>query len=289
MMNNFYGKHVIKNDMIKIRRIIKITIAEIPLMLLRLPKNKIWAATMIFLFFAAGVFIGMYSKLSHAKSSIEESVIALFISICCGVLFYTRWQNTARATSFADTFSIPAKQCCAIIASILCLMACFGLMYLIRFFSVRKLIQTRQKTAEILFILMLATGTITIASKCSPFYPFNDWVDPQTMFTLGKGMLRGRVPYRDLYEQKGPLLLALHALAALISFDTLRGIWLVEIAACFGVLWFLYKILKERFGIKALCMLPFLAVVIYLPRSFVAGDTAEEMSLPFITYALYIG
>lgn len=273
----------------KIRRIIKITAAEIPLMLLCLPKNKIGAVAVILLFFAAGVLIGLYGKSSPERSSVEESVIALFISICCGVLFYTQWQNTARAANFAVIFSIPTKQCCAILTAILCLTACFGLMYLFRFFPVRKYIQTRQKTVEILFLLMLAAGTITFASKCSPFYPFNDWVDPQTMFTLGKGMLRGRVPYRDLYEQKGPLLLALHALAALISFDSLLGVWLVEIAACFGVFWFLYKILKERFGRRALCMLPFLAVVIYLPRAFVAGDTAEEMSLPFITYALYVG
>ena len=138
-------------------------------------------------------------------------------------------------------------------------------------------------------MFLLAALTITLTSRCSRFYPFNDWVDPQTMFTLGKGMLRGSVPYRDLYEQKGPFLLALHALAAVISFDSLDGVWLIEITACFFTLWFLYKMLKGFLGRKALAALPLLALLIYVSRAFVAGDSAEEMSLPFLTYGLYCG
>ncbi len=42
-------------------------------------------------------------------------------------------------------------------------------------------------------------------------------------------MARGLVPYRDLFEQKGPLVYALHALASLISRQTFLGVYLLEI------------------------------------------------------------
>ena len=271
------------------KRIMKIFIAELPLLLLCLPKNKIGSAAAVILFFAAGLLLSTRNKSSANDFSFEEAVLAMYISITGGILFYIRWQNTARMANIASLLAMPARQFCAVVTTGLCTCACFSLIYLLHNSPFRESMQKHQKSADILFILLLAAGTITLASKCSPFYPFNDWVDPQTMFTLGKGMLRGRVPYRDLYEQKGPFLLALHAAAALISFDSLLGVWLIEIAACFFTLLSLYGILKERFGRRSLIVLPLLAIVIYLPRAFVAGDTAEEMSLPFITYALYVG
>lgn len=70
---------------------------------------------------------------------------------------------------------------------------------------------------QLLFIAATAIVTITICTKSSPIYPFNDWVDANCFLTVGKSMLHGKVPYQDLYEQKGPLLYILHALAALIS------------------------------------------------------------------------
>ena len=56
-----------------------------------------------------------------------------------------------------------------------------------------------------------------VCSKSSPLYPMNDWVDVNCFFTVGRGITHGMVPYLDLYEQKGPLIYFLYALAALIS------------------------------------------------------------------------
>ena len=57
-----------------------------------------------------------------------------------------------------------------------------------------------------LFAALAAFLTITVCSKSSFLYPLNDWVDVNCFFTVGRGMLHGLVPYRDLYEQKGDLL-----------------------------------------------------------------------------------
>ena len=59
---------------------------------------------------------------------------------------------------------------------------------------------------ELAIPVISAIVTITVVSTCSPLYPFNPWDDANCFFTLGRGIIHGLVPYRDLYEQKGPLL-----------------------------------------------------------------------------------
>ena len=86
---------------------------------------------------------------------------------------------------------------------------------------------------ELFFILLTAFVTILICSKSSPLYPINDWVDANCYMTVGRGMLHGSMPYRDLFEHKGPLIYMLHAAAALISDNSFLGVFLSEIVLCF--------------------------------------------------------
>ena len=66
-------------------------------------------------------------------------------------------------------------------------------------------------------VFCCAVAAVSVCSLSSPLYAFNTWVDANCFMTVGKSMLYGLVPYRDLYEQKGPLLYALYALCYLVS------------------------------------------------------------------------
>ena len=139
-------------------------------------------------------------------------------------------------------------------------------------------------------ILLLSAGAaVTICSKSSPLYPFNDWVDANCFFTVGKAMAHGQVLYRDIYEQKGILLYVLHALAYLISERTFFGVWLLEILAAFFFLFFAYKTARLFAGRGALVFMPLLAGMVYSMNSFCHGDSAEELCLPLLMYAVYLG
>ena len=70
------------------------------------------------------------------------------------------------------------------------------------------------------YCFFLSILFLLICTKSSPLYPFNDWVDSNAFFTMGKGMINGKVLYRDLFEQKGPLLYFIHGLSYLISNKT---------------------------------------------------------------------
>ena len=151
----------------------------------------------------------------------------------------------------------------------------------------------KTKNNYLIFPVLLAVAVLTLlfSSECSPLYPINDWVDPNCFLTVGKGILEGKVPYRDLYEQKGPYVYFLHALCALISGDSFFGVWLAEIAAAFFFLWSVSKILclygienlKIRAAIAAL-----VGATVYFSFAFSTGDSVEEFALPIFSWVVYL-
>lgn len=142
---------------------------------------------------------------------------------------------------------------------------------------------------ELLVLFVTALGCITVCSKSSPLYPMNDWVDANCFFTVGRSMLSGKVLYRDIFEQKGFYLYALHVLAALISDQTFLGVYLLEIAAAFLFLLFSYKtvlLFCSRFSLR---LMPVFAALIFASSAFCQGDSAEELCLPLLALCLYVG
>ncbi len=260
----------------------------IPFFLLILPKSRIGGIIALCLWLCL-CFILPPRKDTEEDHLFAEAVFGLLLSVIFGVMFCFRWQNSERIASLSGTIGLPAKQLCAVIAVLLC----FGSLFFIRrctgLFRETLFRHIPSCAAELVFIALTAALVITLVSKCSPLYPCQDWVDPNTMFSLGRGMLKGLVPYRDLYEQKGPVILGMHALGALISFDDFRGIWLLEIAECFFFLLLLYRTARLFFGRRALLIVPLLALMTYISHSFAEGDSTEEFCLPLLDFALYMG
>lgn len=139
-------------------------------------------------------------------------------------------------------------------------------------------------------LLITAVVTITVFSKSSFLYPLNDWVDSNCFFTMGKGILHGKVPYRDLYDHKGPVLYFIHALAAMISSDSFLGVYFIEAAACFGFLFYSYKTLQLFTDNKRnILLIMVLSFFVYSSAAFCHGDSVEEFCLPLLAYTQYIG
>ena len=139
-----------------------------------------------------------------------------------------------------------------------------------------------------LYCLLTAAACLLICSKSSPLYPINDWTDANAYLSCGKGMLAGRVMYRDLYEHKGPLLYALHALCCLVDSRTFWGVFLMETLAGALFLMAVYRTLA-LYGARqsALIALPPVAVLIYASLSFQQGDSAEELCLPLLAWSIF--
>lgn len=139
-----------------------------------------------------------------------------------------------------------------------------------------------------LWCLLCAAAALAVCSRSSPLYPTNDWGDANIYFTIGRGMLKGLVPYRDLLDHKGPLLYFLHAAAALVSDSGFFGVWLWEVAAGAAFLWFSLQTVALfcPSGIS-LPAIPLLAGAVYSSAAFAQGDSAEELCLPLLAFSLW--
>lgn len=145
-----------------------------------------------------------------------------------------------------------------------------------------------QGCRAIVRLAALSAVLLALCSKSSPLYAFNDWMDANIFFTMGRSMLGGRVLYRDVFDHKGPVLYLLYGLAGLVGGTDFRGVLVLEIIAMTS---FLYTGLRtaELLAGRRLSVwwmaLP--AAGMAASRAFSHGGSAEELLLPFLAAALF--
>lgn len=135
---------------------------------------------------------------------------------------------------------------------------------------------------------LCAAAALLFTSTCSPIFATSFWTDTNIYFTMGRGIRHGLMPYRDLYDHKGPLLYFLYSLAAWVSESSFIGVYLMEIAAL-GLTCFLSYKISEIFvkGHGALLSIPLTAMICVSCTAFNQGGSAEELCLPALAYAVY--
>lgn len=138
------------------------------------------------------------------------------------------------------------------------------------------------------FCLLVSFIILLFTSKNSFIYQFNDWFDANAFFTVGKGMMNGIIPYRDVFEQKGILLYLIYGIGYLFSNTTFHGVFILEVISFSFFLYYGYKTIKLYLDEKySIIILPLLAVLICTSRAFVHGGSAEEFSLLFMMITIY--
>lgn len=138
--------------------------------------------------------------------------------------------------------------------------------------------------------LLAALICITIVSKCSPLYAFHDGNDVNWFLTMGRGMAQGKVPYKDLFEQKGVLLYMLFTLNYLICGNSLYFIWIVEVV-CLALFCFIAFRTARLFAgyVPSLAVALICAPLASSSYAFASGGgEVEEYFLPMLTYAVYL-
>lgn len=126
-----------------------------------------------------------------------------------------------------------------------------------------------------------------ICSKCSFLYPLNDWVDVNIYFTIGKGMMAGRIPYRDLYDQKGIVVFLLYGLASLVDSSSMIGVYCLEVLSFAGFLFFSCKTIRLFYDGSVLAAIPLLGMLILPSLCFSHGGSMEEFCLLPYSVTLY--
>ena len=146
------------------------------------------------------------------------------------------------------------------------------------------------KEMQAAFYFLLAGFLLTLfASRSSFLYPCNDWNDANSYFSMGKALFNGKMPYRDVFDQKGPYLYFLYGLAYLVSHTTFAGVYILEGIWAFldllGIYYIMRLYLKRN---TALFLSPAALAVIVSSKSFYWGGSAEEICFPFLVWGLYL-
>lgn len=147
----------------------------------------------------------------------------------------------------------------------------------------------KKNSLLLVWSMLLSAVFIGLASKSSPLYPMNDWVDVNCFFTMGRSIWDGMVPYRDLYEQKGPVLYFVFAIVSLFSRDSFVGVYLLEVVT-YGLFLFFSGMIAQLYLDRTRIVYLLIAVIAaLLPMSwsFTHGGSVEQHSLFMIAYALY--
>lgn len=149
----------------------------------------------------------------------------------------------------------------------------------------------RIQKSEIILLALVSVVLVSLFSACSWLYPLNPWDDANCFSTIGKSMLEGKVLYREIFDQKGPLLFLLHVASAWAFARPFFGIYLLQILCLFGYLVYGLKIIRAR-GEKVEKLREFLAMcllgLVYITSEFYYyGDSVEELSMPALTFAFY--
>ncbi len=147
----------------------------------------------------------------------------------------------------------------------------------------------RNGKIKYLLFFISAALFLMLASRSSFLYVFNNWDDANSYFSVGKSLFNGKVPYRDVFDQKGMYLYFAYGLAYLISHTSFLGVYLLEVLLGFIDIIGFYKIIRLYAGEKISTIfapLSFLAIVV--SRSFWWGGAAEELCLPFYVWGMYL-
>ena len=134
---------------------------------------------------------------------------------------------------------------------------------------------------------LAASLLLLLCSQCSPLYPLNIWGDANCLLTVGRVMREGGVVYRDIYEQKGPTLYLIHALAACISDTSFLGVYVMEVVSLTAALYIACRMaMRRRAPYEAFADVVLIAACLLVGGAFSRGDSAEEFCLPYLMGAL---
>jgi hypothetical protein len=135
-------------------------------------------------------------------------------------------------------------------------------------------------------IFLLAFAVVFI-SCLNPLGRNLKWIDIDTsvFLTIARGITKGQVPFRDFYDNKGPLMYLISAPGMLIG--GFAGVWITELFLMCVSVFFAYKT-ALFFGGRSAAFLGVACSFIVFQSFFYEVAGSEEYSLPFMMISLFI-
>jgi 4-amino-4-deoxy-L-arabinose transferase-like glycosyltransferase len=143
------------------------------------------------------------------------------------------------------------------------------------------------RIAELLALLGLVVllGVLWFA-RFDPITGFAPHTDDGLYLYIGQQLLRGAAPYRDVFDNKGPLLYLVNAFGLVLGGGSFWGVYALEYVLLSVAAALAYLVLKVRVG-RLVALLALLFFVLEIAHV-VAGDHEEEYEVVAQCLALFV-
>ena len=136
----------------------------------------------------------------------------------------------------------------------------------------------------LLYLIILVYVFISIFPQ-SPKYRFPN-LDSSAYLYIGEGLLQGKIPYKDIWDNKGPILYFINAVGLSIDLGD-WGVWFVQVLFIIVSCVLLVKLIQPQSGYLA----TFVLVILFL-RTFTlrlqGGNFTEEYAACFYLLGIYL-
>lgn len=117
----------------------------------------------------------------------------------------------------------------------------------------------------------------------SPLFPLYTSGDSSIFMLIGKGITEGKVPYRDLFDHKGPFLFWIEAVGWALGGRT--GIWAIE---TMGAVLSVFMIIKISDQLRSDPIISIIGTAAVYLTYFGRGNLCENYSVPLVYFCLYL-
>lgn len=148
--------------------------------------------------------------------------------------------------------------------------------------------QKHQNTIKLIgvfdFLFFLAF-LILLKSPINLWSNGDTYTDSSVFKTVALMMSKGYMPYKDIFDHKGPIIYLINLLGLHLSYY--RGIWVLEFINMFLTFTFMYKTARLCCNRFFSCLAVLVCATLLFPY-FEGGNFVEEYALPFLASSLYI-
>ena len=142
--------------------------------------------------------------------------------------------------------------------------------------------------------LLIALSAVFLTSFVCPYAPYFRYcfeTDESVYRVLSLGWLRGKLPYRDLFDHKGPLTYVFYALGLLLSGQKNWGMWIVFCIVNAVTFTTMYKVFRlyysEKISIASSSFLLFI-LTFFKDSIFGSASKPENIIVMFLMLSSYI-
>jgi hypothetical protein len=140
----------------------------------------------------------------------------------------------------------------------------------------------------ILFLLVIVSSVLLTASPAVQPIPHRD---SGVFLYIAEGILDGKLPYRDFWDHKGPLIYYINAIGLSLALQSYWGVWIVELVSLALSAVFFFLTMKRLVGGTIALVgtsMWLLALGHIFTTQFGAGNHVEEYAILFYTAQFYL-